>query len=222
MTMRRLLGLAVLATLAAWPAFAQSPGAQSPDDWNAVIAAAKKEGTVTFYTGELGLACATPRMRDFEARYGIKVERLEGRATELDQRIISEQAAGKFTGDVEMNGGPGMSRAEAQGRLQPHGDLPNKARLLPQFKGDANWFDVEVLPYTILVNTDEVKPADMPTGWMDLINPNWKGNILSDDLRLLGVGVTPLDDPARAAKEIDLAIAAGCKAIWIPAAPAGG
>jgi len=41
------------------------------------------------------------------------------------------------------------------------------------------------------------------------------------DRRLIAVGVVPLDDPARAAAEIDAAIKAGCGAIWIPAAPAG-
>jgi predicted TIM-barrel fold metal-dependent hydrolase len=41
------------------------------------------------------------------------------------------------------------------------------------------------------------------------------------DPRLVGVGVIPLDDPARALAEIDLAIEAGCGAMWIPAAPAG-
>jgi len=41
------------------------------------------------------------------------------------------------------------------------------------------------------------------------------------DKRLIAVGVVPLDDPARAAAEIDAAIKAGCGAIWIPAAPAG-
>src|SRR5580700_1838970 len=41
------------------------------------------------------------------------------------------------------------------------------------------------------------------------------------DKRLLGVGVVPLDDAARALAEIDAALAAGVKAIWLPAAPAG-
>jgi predicted TIM-barrel fold metal-dependent hydrolase len=41
------------------------------------------------------------------------------------------------------------------------------------------------------------------------------------DRRLIGVGVVPLDDPARATAEIDAAIKAGCGAIWIPASPAG-
>jgi predicted TIM-barrel fold metal-dependent hydrolase len=43
----------------------------------------------------------------------------------------------------------------------------------------------------------------------------------SGDKRLIGVGVVPLDDSERALIEIDLAIKAGCGAIWIPAAPAG-
>ncbi|HEY1426268.1 MAG TPA: amidohydrolase family protein [Caulobacteraceae bacterium] len=41
------------------------------------------------------------------------------------------------------------------------------------------------------------------------------------DKRLVGVGVVPLDDPARALAEVDAAIAAGVGAIWVPAAPAG-
>ena len=41
------------------------------------------------------------------------------------------------------------------------------------------------------------------------------------DKRLIGVGFTPLDDPARALVEVDAAIAAGVGAIWVPAAPAG-
>src|SRR5580658_8896075 len=41
------------------------------------------------------------------------------------------------------------------------------------------------------------------------------------DKRLVGVGVVPLDDPARALVEIDAAIGAGVGAIWVPAAPAG-
>jgi uncharacterized protein len=43
----------------------------------------------------------------------------------------------------------------------------------------------------------------------------------ASDSRLIGVGVVPLDDPAQALIEIDLAIKAGIGAIWIPAAPAG-
>lgn len=42
------------------------------------------------------------------------------------------------------------------------------------------------------------------------------------DKRLIAVGMVPLDDPAQALVEVDLAIKAGVGAVWLPAAPAGG
>ncbi len=42
-----------------------------------------------------------------------------------------------------------------------------------------------------------------------------------DDKRLMPVGVLPLHDPERAQVELDIALKAGCQAIWVPAAPAG-
>lgn len=42
------------------------------------------------------------------------------------------------------------------------------------------------------------------------------------DKRLIAVGMATLDDPVRAVAEINLAIKAGIKAMWVPAAPAGG
>lgn len=44
----------------------------------------------------------------------------------------------------------------------------------------------------------------------------------SGDKRLIPVGMVPLDDPAQALIEVDLAIKAGIGAIWLPASPAGG
>jgi len=42
-----------------------------------------------------------------------------------------------------------------------------------------------------------------------------------NDPRLLAVAIVPLDDPARAAVEVDFALRRGCRAVWVPAAPAG-
>jgi predicted TIM-barrel fold metal-dependent hydrolase len=47
------------------------------------------------------------------------------------------------------------------------------------------------------------------------------GEFCSGDRRLIGVAYVPLDDPARALVELDQALAAGCRAVWLPATPAG-
>jgi predicted TIM-barrel fold metal-dependent hydrolase len=48
------------------------------------------------------------------------------------------------------------------------------------------------------------------------------GDFCAGDPRLMGVGVVPLDDPAKAKVEIDNAASFGCKAVWLSAAPAAG
>jgi len=62
--------------------------------------------------------------------------------------------------------------------------------------------------------------ADVKYGGARALN-RAMADFCSTDRRLIGVGVVPLDDPERALVEIDLAIEAGCGAIWVPAAPAG-
>ena len=43
----------------------------------------------------------------------------------------------------------------------------------------------------------------------------------ADDARLMGVAVIPMDDPALALAELDFAIEAGLKAVWVPHRPCG-
>jgi iron(III) transport system substrate-binding protein len=162
--------------------------AQTKAEWDQVIADAKKEGKVVLYTGHVGVSFHGDVAKLFEQRYGIKVEILEARASELRERIRSEQAAGRYLADVSHNGSTTTVLQMRTGTFQPHGPLPSLGNLIPPFKADEMRVPIFILAYGILVNTDLVKPADEPKSWRDLADPKWKGKILSDEVRALGGG----------------------------------
>jgi len=183
---RAVLRLAALAALSrARPAAAQAPG---DAEWKKVIEAAKKEGKVVVYNGAVGTPALPKAGAAFEARYGIRFELLEARASELRERIRTEQAAGKVLGDVSHNGSTTTALQLAEGTFVPYGSLPNAGRAVAPFKADGTRVPVYVIQYGILVNTDMVKPGEEPKSWKDLLHPRWKGKILSDDMRALGGG----------------------------------
>ena len=104
------------------------PLAQAPGDaeWKKVIEAAKKEGKVVVYNGAVGTPALPKAGAAFEAQYGIRFELLEARASELRERIRTEQAAGKVLGDVSHNGSTTTALQLAEGTFQPYGALPER------------------------------------------------------------------------------------------------
>jgi len=175
--------LAVVATLLSGAA----TSAQQPDP--ALVEAAKKEGRVVVY---LSVTPTVPRliMKRFEERYGIQVDLLEARASEVEERIRSERAAGRNNGDVTILGLTGTVNQRAAGGLQPHGPLPGKAKLIPEMRepGNIDSVPISIAWQGILINTDLVKPEDEPKSWWDLTLPKFKGKILADDPRPTGGG----------------------------------
>ena len=102
------------------------------EDDAALVAAAKAEGKLTFYTSFLGAQFHLAAIKSFEKKYGIPVELLDVRASELRERLRTEQAAGRFIGDVIQNGAATMIRSQRDGELQPHGGIANARLLSPQ------------------------------------------------------------------------------------------
>ncbi|MBR0842170.1 ABC transporter substrate-binding protein [Bradyrhizobium liaoningense] len=158
------------------------------EDDAALVAAAKAEGKLTFYTSFLGAPFHLVAIKSFEKKYGISVEMLDVRASELRERLRTEQAAGRFIGDVIQNGAATMIRSQRDGELQPHGGIANASRLSPRQAATDVVVPSYILAYGMLVNTTQVKPADEPKSWKDLLDPRWKGKIQSDDMRALGGG----------------------------------
>jgi iron(III) transport system substrate-binding protein len=165
-----------------------SATAQTDAEWQKVVQAAKKEGKVVLYTGALGSSSHKEIGLAFEKKYGIRFEVLEARASELRERIRTEQVAGRFIGDVNHTGSTTTSLMLKDGNLQPLGPVPNAKNLAALFVADEYRVPSYVLRYGILINTELVKPADEPESWKDLLDSRWKGKILSDDTRALGGG----------------------------------
>ena len=183
-TIRTLALIALFAT-AAVPASAEDAS------WDAVVAAAKQEGKLVLYNMSAGAPYFQAVVKSFEQKYGISVDSLDLRASELVERIRTEQSAGRFLGDTEMVSTTMIEEQLKNGDfIQKLPPIPNAANIRPPFKVTDYSAPAYVQPMGILINTRLVKDADIPVSWNDLTDPKWKGKLLSDDMRPLGSGNT--------------------------------
>ena len=106
------------------------------------------------YSGAVGNTVSPKIASAFEAKYGVRMEVLEARASELRERIRTEQAAGKMLGDVSHNGSTTTQLQLTEGVFVPYGALPNAGRPVPPFKADGTRIPIYVIAYGILVNTE--------------------------------------------------------------------
>ncbi len=197
-TIIRLLFLFFLIeSLAATPAVAQRKG---PDqDWNEVLAAAKKEGKVVVF------GSPDPVMRNevipkFNARYGVSVEFVAGRSSEFVARLRNERAAGIYAVDVFLSG-PDTTANTLYGEkfidpLKPLLVLPEVVDGSRWKKGKIWFADPDekyvVRPFSsaaslLFINTESVKPQELRSV-KDLLNPKWRGKISAEDPTAVGAG----------------------------------
>jgi len=145
MLRRRVLGLLAASTALVGPARAQ-------DDWAKVADAAKKEGKLVIYTASIGSPSLKAVTKAFEQKYGISVELLEARASEVRERVRVEQSAGRFLGDVHHNGSTTTWLMTRDGNFQPHGPIPNIKNIVPPYEADDIRIPAEVISYCLMVN----------------------------------------------------------------------
>lgn len=159
------------------------------DDWAGVEAAAKAEKELTVYVG-INSSLTEAIAKDFEARYGIQVNILTGRAPEIRERLRTEAASNSHIADICYTGNT-TGQSMAADYFQPHGEFPNLAKISADFAplmSEGKLVPAQISSFGILANTQMVKPEEMPKKWTDLLDPKWKGKILMDDPRTNGGG----------------------------------
>ncbi|HKA32872.1 MAG TPA: extracellular solute-binding protein [Candidatus Binatia bacterium] len=190
--MMRLLSLLCLLVCSS-AAVAQDKG------WEQTLAAAKKEGSVVV-VGSPDPVMRSDIIPKFTARYGIPVEFLAGRSSEIAQRLRTERGAGIYSVDVFLSGPDTTATVYyAEKMLDPLKPL----LVLPEvtdggkWKKGKPWFvDPEerfvLRPFNsvsslLFINTDFVKPNEIRAA-KDLLNPKWRGKISTEDITTTGAG----------------------------------
>ena len=168
-------------------------------DWEATIAAAKKEGELVMFTRRYDEIVSA-----FNKSFpGIKVVTVTGRGSELGTRIIAEQRAGKYLADLYI-GGP----YTVDSMLLPAKSLDAIAEtlILPEVMDGPHWltgkvrysdlerkYNIAFLANSgggqIAYNTKLVKAEDFKS-WRDLMDPKWNGKIVTLDPTQTFIGGT--------------------------------
>ena len=171
----------------------------SDKEWAAIVEAAKKEGKVVV-AGSPDPVMRNEVIPKFTARYGIPVEFIAGRSSEITGRVKTERAAGIYSVDVFL-AGPDTTATVLYGEklIDPLKPLLVMAEVADgaKWKRGKIWFaDPEerfvVRPFSsiatmLFINTDNVKLDEMRSA-KDLLNPKWRGKISAEDPTAIGSG----------------------------------
>ena len=161
-------------------------------EWDKTVKAAEEEGALVIYMTQ----AFEPVFRDtFQKKYPrIKVSMATGRGPELSQRVMSERRAEKFAVDLYISGNISpltvFHRAKILEPIKPLLLLPEVVDTSAWYEGKHHYDDPEnryifVFEGTprsgeITYNTKLVNPSEIKSYW-DLLNPKWKGKIVSVD-----------------------------------------
>lgn len=169
--------LVLMATGTAWSQTSPNPK---------LIEAAKKEGEIVYYT-TMTLDQSKSVADRFEKKYGIKVTLFRTGGGPLLNKIFTESRGGRHDWDVVVGRGemvlPLMQRKLLASYASP------ETRMIDQQLVDREgyWSAYYVNSYVLGWNTKLLKREDVPKNYEALLNPKWKGGLISLDTEAYGM-----------------------------------
>ena len=178
-----------------------APPTATPDtgfqaEWDALILAAQEEGKLVVAGGG-GVAPMEPIYKIFTDKFGVKVILGRGSSTEHAQRILAEQANGRFTVDVAHSGANSANtRYIANGMAQTiepylfHPEVIDKSNWF----GGRFWWTDEAGEYHFVMTSNITSAAGISAWWntnrvsleeaqawdstFSILDPKYRGNII--------------------------------------------
>lgn len=140
---------------------------------------AKKEGALT-YAGPFEESQMAKLLQGFMEKYpGINSKGMGGQQEDISNRVIAEARAKRSSFDI-VSVGTFLGEYRETGALAEIHDLVGNARYPAKFRGK-DFYSWNLLSMIIAYNTNLVKAADAPKGYMDLMDPKWKGKFAVDN-----------------------------------------
>ena len=143
-----------------------------------LIAAAKKEGTVTWYTSA-DLQLAEGIGKAFEKKFGVTTRVERAGAERIFTRIGQEYSAGIHTVDAVNTGDAAQFVTWKEQKLLQAYVPEDVAKYYPAEHRDPDGFHAIVRSTLCIVayNPELVKKEDVPTSFADLLDPKWSGKM---------------------------------------------
>ncbi len=172
---RRLISLIVLALPACLSVWAGEARAQDPR-----LEAARKEGKVVWYTS-LALTSSEKVAKLFETAYpGVKVEVHRTGSQRILQRMMQELSSNIKNVDVVHTSDAGhyvlLKEKKLLMRYTPAGVDVFGAGFKDK---DGYHYGLRATVNVIAYNTKVVSPAEAPRTWKDLLDPKWRGRLVT-------------------------------------------
>jgi iron(III) transport system substrate-binding protein len=188
----RVLALAALITCAVTTAVAaQSPADDiltysGPDRTERLVAGAKREGQVTYYSAMIVNQALRPLTAAFQKKYPfIRMSYWRGDSEEIESKLAAEMRANNPQVDVVEGTGIGELAVRA-GLAQPVSsplvaDIPEKMRDPHRL-----WVPTRMSYFALAYNTRLVAADVAPKTYEDLLDPRWKGRMAWPLLSAIG------------------------------------
>ena len=171
------------ACLSAAAASAQAPDADlltytGPDRTERLIAGAKREGQVTYYSAMIVNQALRPLTAAFQKKYPfIKMTFWRANSEDIQTRMSAEVRANKLVVDIAE--GTGIGELAVRAGLAQEAWSPQLADI-PEYMRDPRrlWVPTRMSYFGIAYNTRLVPAGTAPKTYEDLLDPKWKGKMV--------------------------------------------